>query len=148
MFSLLINNSTEQSPSWEADSHSDSQEIPRLLRNPKVHYRVHKSPPLVPILRHMNPVHILTPYYLKPILILSHYLCLDLKTGLFRPGFPTKASYSFLTFPMRVTRPKEETIWLVYIYLRPHMRLSAYRPLWLRFIVLLLSIATRLGPVT
>jgi hypothetical protein len=32
---------TEQSPSWEANSHSATQEIPRPLRNPKVHYRVH-----------------------------------------------------------------------------------------------------------
>jgi hypothetical protein len=30
-------NSMEQSPYWEADSHSASQEIPRLLCNTKVH---------------------------------------------------------------------------------------------------------------
>jgi hypothetical protein len=41
-----ITNSVEQSPSWEANSHSASQEIPRLLRNPNVHHRVHNSPPL------------------------------------------------------------------------------------------------------
>jgi hypothetical protein len=29
--------------SWEANSHSASQEILSLFRNPKVHYRVHKS---------------------------------------------------------------------------------------------------------
>jgi hypothetical protein len=32
----LTTNCTEQSPSWEANSHSASQEISRLLWNPKV----------------------------------------------------------------------------------------------------------------
>ena len=39
-----------QSPSWEANWFAASQEIPRILWNPKVHYCIHKLPPPVPIL--------------------------------------------------------------------------------------------------
>ena len=48
-----------QSPS-EANQFAASQEIPRISRNPKVHYRTHKRPPPVSILRQPNPVHIPT----------------------------------------------------------------------------------------
>jgi len=47
-----------QSPSWEANWFAASQEIPRISRNPKVHYRTHKRPPSVSILGQPNPVHI------------------------------------------------------------------------------------------
>ena len=46
-----------QSPSWEANWFAASQEIPRISRNPKVHYRTHKRLPPVSILRQPNPVH-------------------------------------------------------------------------------------------
>jgi len=47
----------EQSPSWEANRFSASQEISRILPNPKGHYRFGKYPPLVLILSQISLVH-------------------------------------------------------------------------------------------
>ena len=54
-----------QSPSWEANWFAASQEIPRISRNPKVHYRTWKPPPPVSILGQPNPVHIPTSHLLE-----------------------------------------------------------------------------------
>ena len=77
-----------QSPSWEANRFASSQEIPRISRNPKVHYCTHKRPPTVSILGQPNPVHIPT----------SHLL--EIHPNIIHPSTPSSPQWSsFLWFP-------------------------------------------------
>ena len=61
-----------QSPSWAANWFVPSQEIPRISRNPKVHYLTHKRPPPVSILGQPIPVHIRTSHLLEIIPNIIH----------------------------------------------------------------------------
>ena len=61
----LLTHSMEQIPSWKANWFSGSQDILRILWNPKVHHRIHKCLPPVPILSQLDPVHTPTSHFLK-----------------------------------------------------------------------------------
>jgi hypothetical protein len=80
----------EQSPSWEANRSSASQEIHHILWNPKVHYHIHKSLPHISILSQINPVYAPPP----PPPPASHLLKVhfNLGTGLVQKPFLTDRS--------------------------------------------------------
>ena len=71
-----------QSPSLAANWFAVNQEILRISRNPKVHYRTHKRPPPVSILGQPNPVHIPT----------SHLL--DIYPNIIHPSTPRSPQWS------------------------------------------------------
>ena len=50
----------QKSRSWEVNGFSGSQNVLLIVSNTKVHYRVHKSLPLVSTLRQKDPVHALS----------------------------------------------------------------------------------------
>ena len=92
-YHYLLTYSTVQSPSWEANWFAASQEIPRISRNPKVHYRTHKRPPTVSILGQPNPVHIPT----------SHLL--EIHPNIIHPSTPRSLKWSLsLRFPQLVKK--------------------------------------------
>ena len=85
---LILTYCMVQSPSWEANWFEASQEIPRISRNPKVHYRTHKRPPPIPILGQPNPGHIPT----------SHLL--EIQPNIIHPSTPRSPQWSLsLRFP-------------------------------------------------
>jgi hypothetical protein len=91
----------EHSPSWKTVC-STSQEILRILWNPKVYHRVHKSPSPVPILNQMNAIQNLQPHFPNIHFNIIPHLYLGLPSGLVSSDLPTKI-LCISQLPMRAT---------------------------------------------
>jgi hypothetical protein len=93
----------EQSPSWQAVWFAASQEISRVLWNPKVPHSNHKLPP--PSISSASPIQSSYPLPTswRFIVILSSHLRLGLPRGLFSSGFTSETLYKTLPYHIRAT---------------------------------------------
>jgi hypothetical protein len=101
----FLTNSMELGPFWETNCFSSSQEIPRIVCNPKAHYSIHKCPKPGPILSQTDPVHDLS-HFLK--IHLNIILIPTPKSSKWSPYpqvSPTEPLYAPLFSPIRASCP-------------------------------------------
>jgi hypothetical protein len=98
---------------WEVNSSSASLETPELLSNPNVHHRIHKNPPPVPILCHINPFHVFPSHLMKisfniilPCMVdRDSSVGIATRYGLDGPGIESRWGRDFRTCPDRPRGP-------------------------------------------
>ena len=102
----------DQSPSWECTKSAASQEIPRILWNPKVQYCILECPVPIPIPSQINPHHASPSHSWRNILILSTHLRLCLPSNSF-PQVSYQTLYAPLLSPIHAACPAH----LIFLYL-------------------------------
>ena len=114
LLTYLLTYSMEQSPSWEANCFSASQEIPHILWNPKL-ITAFTSVCRLSLSRarssHFMPPH---PTSWRSFLILSSHLPLGLLRELFPSVFPSKTLCTFLLSPYVLHAPPILYCWSIY----------------------------------
>jgi hypothetical protein len=97
--------SMEQSPPWKAKRFSATQEIPRILWNPKVRYCIHKCPRPLPIPCQTNPFHAPQSHFLKKYFMLFSHPRRGIPSGLLPSGFRPNTFQKPLLSPTSSTFP-------------------------------------------
>jgi hypothetical protein len=87
------------------ESHSASEEFPRNVWNPKVHYSIYTCPPPVPILSQLDLVHTPTSHVLKIHLYIMRPSRPGSSKWPFPSGFPTKTLNEPHPSPIHTTCP-------------------------------------------
>jgi hypothetical protein len=85
-------------PSWRGAWLVGAQgQLYHLLWKPKVRHLPYKIPPLDPVLRQRNPVHILPPYFSK----MQSYICLTSRSRSWKWSLPIKFHHHHHHHPSR-----------------------------------------------
>jgi hypothetical protein len=84
------------------------------MDSPKVHYHVNKSPPIISVLSHINPVHDL-PFYCLKMYFNIIFPSKPMSSKLSLPsGYPTETLYALLLSSIRATYPAHFILLVIY----------------------------------
>ena len=98
------------SHSEQGGNSSDCERIPPNLWNPKFHYRLQDSRPLLHILSQISPVHALRSHILEISFNITPHLRPGVPSCLFPSSFAIRALRSFHFSPIRATCPAHLTL--------------------------------------